>query len=456
MNLREADPYDPQRNPLSPGNIRKAYLDCGSAVASGATYSALVLEQQPIDPSDLDAGLAVKLEAYRQNLASQAQYHSRIRLDFISACSRAANFAALLNAFSGPNQALIKESARDPASRREVAELIGTLADEAGQTLLGLGDLDTHLTTLETALARTDAPYDETVSEAIAQLGKEAGTIQAEIDRLTKAISDGIDQIVKGANETGGAVADLFIGIIAQFDKNGAPVPDGPKKKPGAEPDTPKADTPKADTPKADDPKVKAPDSGSSGDKAAAPMAADAPRADTAKDDAQTDAPKPDAAKPDAPKSGGAATTPAKDDQKPTSADFVVKAIEASSKGMDKYSTAIGNLKLDNAALASAYMHLARLDPLVAVAKSAQAQKNLFVTAVTRTRAALTGIDAEWQTLRKRLGETSRAAEALGQPDEARALAALAAAGGQMWSGVGRDIDALRSAMTGSGALPVS
>lgn len=446
MNFREADPYDAQRNPLSPGNIRKAYLDCGAAVASGATYSALVLEQQHIDPSDLDAGLAVKLEAYRQHLASQAQYHSRIRLDFISACSKAANFAALLDAFSGPNQALIKKSAGDPASREEVAELIGTLADEAGQTLLGLGDLDTHLTALETALARTNAPYDETVSEAIAQLGKEAGALQAEIDRLTRAISDGIDQILEGANETGGAVADLFIGIIAQFDKNGAPVPDGPKKKPDPEPDTPKADTPKADDPKADtpetdaakaeDPKAKPSDAASADDKAAAPKA--------------------DAAKPDAPKPDGTATTPAKDDQKPTSADFVVKAIEASSKGMDKYSTAIGNLKLDNAALAAAYMHLARLDPLVAVAKSAQAQKNLFTTAVTRTRAALTAVDAEWQGLRKRLGETSRAAEALGQPDEARALAALAAAGGQMWSGVGRDIDALRSAMTGSGALPVS
>jgi hypothetical protein len=407
--FQPVDPFNPEVNPLGPRRLSAVYLDGASAIAAGMTYAALVAQQQYLDTSELDAGLAVELDAYQRMLNQQARYFSRtVTADFIRMCSDASNFAALVGAFAGPNRPMIAGAWEKPARRKAVADMLDALADHAGEISIDLLTFDDHLDFLARGMAGNGAKFDAALAKAVAELGAKAAGAQADIDRLTKAAADNVATIVKGANEAGEAVADLVVGILTAFEKTtGKPKDDGGKKDDKAKEEGKDKDKDKA--------KVK------DGEDAKTPAAKDEPA------------------------EGG-----------DFSADFVLKAIKASSAGVAEYSTAIRELELNNDLLRKAYLELAALSPLIAVAKAAQAQNRLFKSAVDDTARAAAALKAEWSGVRAGLTRTSGDVEHIESEAEAATLARLGDGAEKLWSRVETGLVAIKHTLTGSGGLPGS
>jgi hypothetical protein len=426
----DVDPYG-RSNPLGPGDTLSSYKAGSGAVGTGLTYAALVRGQEVLDVSGIDAGLAVTVAARQAELKKQAgEFVDTTAADFIQLATDADNFTSLLAAFTG-NAATMQQlsAATDLSASRELMLSISDYAGEIGS------DGDTaidHLGVLQSDLSRIGGNLDAAIQAAVAAVGEDAQAASARIDELTQQISDNIQAIVDGANETGDAVTQLGIGILTEITKGGAGGGTG-----GAggetggtgEPGTGPAGTGEPGTGLAGD--VPAGDSAATqtstaGDPSGQALASDSPAG-----------PSGDFARPLVLTEGDpVGTVP--------DASFVVSAIKAGSTGTEKYSAAIAALQRNNDLLAVQYQRLATANRLVAIAKVIQAQESLFTGSVTDTQTAVMAIRAGWSTLRGALVAWSRLPTAA----DATALARLLPGALKQWQSVAADISKMKRSLT--------
>lgn len=446
----DVDPYG-RSNPLGPGDTLSSYKAGSGAVGTGLTYAALVRGQEVLDVSGIDAGLAVTAAARQAELKKQAaEFVDTTVADFIQLAADADNFANLLAAFTGDTAAMQRLSAAADldASREQIA----AIADYAGE--IG-ADGDTaidHLEVLQADLGRIGGNLDAAISAAVAAVGADGQAASARIDDLTAKISENIQAIVDGANETGDAVTQLGIGILTEITKggtggggDGGGTGDGSTGEadtsggsPGDEP--PAGEAPSGEPPAGEPPAGEPP--------AGEPPAGEPPAG-------EPPAGEPPASEPPAGEGGGFAKpllTTADAIGTVPDASFVVSAIKAGSKGTEKYSKAIADLNRNNDLLAAQYQRLATANRLVAIAKVTQAQERLFAGTVTQTQVAVMTIRAGWSTLRGALLAWSR----LPGNADAAALARLLPGALKQWQAVAADIRTMKRVLTASGGLPAS
>lgn len=440
----DVDPYG-RSNPLGPGDTLSSYKEGSGAVGTGLTYAALVRGQEVLDVSGLDEGLAVTVTARQAELKKQAaEFVNNTVADFIQLTTDADNFTSLLAAFSGNASTMQQLSAATDldASR----ELMMSIADYAGEVGSDGDTAIDHLGVLQADLGRIGGSLGSAIEAAIAAVGADAEAASARIDELTEKISQNIQAIVDGANETGDAVTQLGIGILTEITKSGVggggTGGDGGTGEPGTgEPGTGEAGT-GGGSPVGEPPTGETPAGG-------APTG-DLGTGDTLTGDTPTGGSLTGAgggfAKPLVLTGGGDPVGAVPD------ASFVVSAIKAGSKGTEKYSAAIADLQRNNDLLAGQYQRLATANRLVAIAKVIQAQESLFAGSVTDTQTAVMAIRAGWSTLRGALVAWSR----LPGSADATALARLLPGALKQWQSVAADIVKMKRALTAPGGLSSS
>jgi hypothetical protein len=439
----DVDPYG-RSNPLGPGDTLSTYKEGSGAVGTGLTYAALVRGQEVLDVSGLDEGLAVTVTARQAELKKQAaEFVNTTVADFIQLTTDADNFTSLLAAFSGNASTMQQLSAATDldASR----ELMMSIADYAGEVGSDGDSAIDHLGVLQADLGRIGGNLGSAIEAAIAAVGADAEAASARIDELTEKISQNIQAIVDGANETGDAVTQLGIGILTEITKSGvggggtggdSGTGEPGTGEPGTGGDSPVGEPPTGETP-----------TGGAGD-----LGTGDTRTGDATGGSLTDA-------------GGSLTDAGGGFAKPLvltgggdpvgavpDASFVVSAIKAGSKGTEKYSAAIADLQRNNDLLAGQYQRLATANRLVAIAKVIQAQESLFAGSVTDTQTAVMAIRAGWSTLRGALVAWSR----LPGTADATALARLLPGALKQWQSVAADIVKMKRALTASGGLSSS
>lgn len=392
----DSDPFS-RDNPIGPGATLSSYKSGGNAVGTGLRYAALVREQESLDVSGFDAGLAVLVAEHQSQLKRQAaEFVDAVVPDFITLVSDAGNFADLFAAVAKvttPNLHLSETAGK---------EVLTGIADSAGE--IG-ADGDTaidHVTLLGTDLDRVGRRLDSALERALTAVGKDGKAASDRIDELTKKISENIQAIVDGANATGDAVTELGIGILTEITKHTGDNPTPPDPTDDSDDDSTSDAGSAVDT-----------DSGSDGD-------------DSGGDGGDDD---------------DDASTTNKSDGKVPDVSFVVSAIKAASKGTEKYAAAIADLQRNNDLLAAQYQRLATANRLIAVAKVTQAQQSLFTTSVTDMAAAVKTIRAGWSKLREALADWSDASSAA-------ELDRLLPGALKQWQAVAGDLTKLRRALT--------
>jgi hypothetical protein len=419
----DVDPYG-RSNPLGPGDTLSSYKEGSGAVGTGLTYAALVRGQEVLDVSGIDEGLAVTVTARQAELKKQAaEFVNTTVADFIQLATDADNFTSLLTAFSGNASSMQQLSAATDldASR----ELMMSIADYAGEVGSDGDTAIDHLGVLQADLGRIGGNLDSAIGAAIAAVGADAEAASARIDELTEKISQNIQAIVDGANETGDAVTQLGIGILTEITKSGVggggtggdggTGGNGGDGEPGTGDDAP------------------AGEESAGGETTSGDITGDSltgTGSGFAKPQLLTGGADPVGTVPDA--------------------SFVVSAIRAGSKGTEKYSAAVADLQRNNDLLAAQYQRLATANRLVAIAKVIQAQESLFAGSVTDTQTAVMAIRAGWSTLRGALVAWSR----LPGTADATALARLLPGALKQWQSVASDIRKMKRVLTGSGGLP--
>jgi hypothetical protein len=477
------DPYS-RANPIGPGATLASYKSGGNAVTRGLNYATLVLTQEALDVSGIDAGLAVLVSAHQAQLKRQAtEFADTVAADFRTLIADAGNFADIFAAFD--TLAARDRDDSGAAGREAARDQLMAIADYAGEVGSDGDTAVDHVTVLRTELGRIGKRLDAAVKRAVAAVGEDGAAAAKRIDDLTKKIADNIQAIVDGATETGDAVKDLGIGVLTMIvsglgDKP-APPDDGDDTTggdgddttgKGAGGDTTGDTTGKAaggdttgngaggDTTGDTTGKAAGGDTtgkaagGASSSTSGAPGPGDGTVAlgdvgdagdsgtDGESDDGESDP-------------GGSgdddASTTNKSDGKVPDASFVVLAIKAGSKGTEKYAGAIAELTRNNDLLAREYQRLATANQLIAIAKATQAQQSLFAASATETAQAVTAIRGSWQEVRKALNALSdRTNDAnLAEVDRLRQGAL------KQWKAVAADLAKLKAAMTRMDSLSV-
>lgn len=424
----DVDPYG-RENPLGPGAMLRSYRSGVTAIGTGLRYAAQLREQEPLDLSGIDAGLAVAIAGHQQELNQQArEFVDSITADFIQLVVGFGGFADLVAAFAADPGATQRLSVAP--SRKGVAEQLVAISDHAGEIASDGDTAVEHMDLLRSDLRRTGRRLDSALTRAVAATGRDGVAASARIDALAEKVSGNIEAIVDGATEAGDAVTDLGIGILTEITTHLSPTPPTPS-------------TDDSDAEDAED-EVSEKDAADAASDAAPEADADVPeRADSDEEADGEDGDEPDEDDPDV-DADDVSTTNSSSGLVPD-VSFVVRAIRAGSKGGEKYAAAMAGLKRNNDLLAAQYQRLAAANRLVAIAKVTQVQKSQFAGSVADTAVALSAIRADWRRLRAALVDWS------GRTDTADAaeLARLLPGALKQWQGAAADVRRTRRMLTG-------
>ena len=410
----DIDPYT-RENPIGPGTALSSYKSGGNAVGTGLKYAALVRRQETLDVSGIDVGLAVLVAAHQARLKQQAaEFVDTVAADFIQLASDVGNFEAVFGAFAANRQPL------EAVGWESVRDQLTSIADYAGEVGSDGDTAVDHVTILQTDLGRIAQRLDSALERGLAAVGEDGKAASARIDELTKKISENIQAIVDGANETGDAVTALGIGVLTEITKHTGDKPTPPA--PG------------------DDSGDGASDTESTGSSASADGATTRDRSTGSAVDVGSGSDGGDGSGDDD------ASTTKKADGKVPDVSFVVSAIKAGAKGTEKYTAAMADLQRNNDLLAVQYQRLATANRLIAVAKVTQAQQSLFAASVTETAEAVKAIRAGWSALRDALAGWSHRSDASSTAQIDRLVPGAL----KQWQAVTADLSKMKRALTSS------
>lgn len=424
-------------NALGPGSMLRSYRSAATAIGTGRAYADLVREQAPLDLAGIDAGLAITVAAHQNEIDGQAaEFCDTVVADFIRLASDVGNYVDLIASFG---DAVTLRQLADERRWDGVREKLGAIADVAGENGVDGDTAVDHIATVRDEVRRSGKRLDAVLARAVGALDAEGKAAAAQIDTLTAKISDSIQRIVDGANETGDAVTTLGIGVLTMLTKDSKP-PASPTDDETEDEDEEGAD----EAPASDESPAADADADADADD---PADGDDDPADGDGDDDPTDGeddPADEDEDDDEDVDDDAASTKNSSSGKVPDVSFVVSAIKAGEKGTQKFASAIATLNTSNDRLAVQYQRLAASDRLVAVAKATQAQKTLFATSVSDTATAIDTIRQEWASVQRSVASWSTKTS----PEDAAALAALVPAAMKQWQAVASELEQIKRALT--------
>ncbi|MHA2756200.1 hypothetical protein [Aeromonas dhakensis] len=133
---------------------------------------------------------------------------------------------------------------------------------------------------------------------------------------------------------------------------------------------------------------------------------------------------------------------------------YMVSGLKAISSGIAGSSLAARELKTNTDKLAEAYQALAATNTLLSVAKSVQAQNQLFVDTYSRVADAVTQLPAGWQKVADAYQGAVPVVADLNSPDDVRQLRRTVALNTQSWLLLAGQLDDIKTAYAGNGILP--
>ena len=418
------DPFDPTQNPLGTKGLRAAYLDASNCVMLGQDYASLIQNQQTLNVSGIDAGLALKVRIFQGQLRNLAGvFLGTLSSGFIQTVTDTDNLNELMGAFAEqlPSEDL-KGWFSNAKTREDVTDLVEAIAELQGEIDVKMGALADQTAEVQTGVAKVKNNLDKSVSSAITILGSTVEATSETIDQLREAIDKNITDIVSGAEETGGAVRELLLGLLTTI-KGQADDPPGGKDDEGKDDDS-NGDSDESGGGEAGDGHARfiplGEEGGSGGDALRTGVGPGGSRSTLAMT--------------------AAAGTP--------DVQFVVTAVSAGSAGVAKWSEAQKALQRNNEQLAAAYQSLASQNALLAVAKVVETQTELFAGAVTDFAESVSSLQTNWKAVRKGSEEFQTSVGAVSSQEDARKLEKLASAAETLWSNLGIQLKRIQKSLT--------
>jgi len=130
------------------------------------------------------------------------------------------------------------------------------------------------------------------------------------------------------------------------------------------------------------------------------------------------------------------------DDELPTK--YLVSGLNAIAGGIAGSSQAAADLKLNNEKLAAAYQKLAKVNSLLSVAKSIEAQNELFVSSIQNTNPAITQLDDGWKKVTASFSNAENAIFTINSAEELQSLKSAVEQGAQKWKILSDQIDDIK------------
>ncbi|TNH87761.1 hypothetical protein CF139_12000 [Aeromonas hydrophila] len=133
---------------------------------------------------------------------------------------------------------------------------------------------------------------------------------------------------------------------------------------------------------------------------------------------------------------------------------YMISGLKALSSGIAGSSQAARELKTNTDKLAQAYQALAATNTLLSVAKSVQAQNQLFVDTYNRVADTVTQLPAGWQKVADAYQGAVPVVTDLNSPDDVRQLRRTVALNTHSWQLLSSQVDDIKAAYAGNGILP--
>ena len=133
---------------------------------------------------------------------------------------------------------------------------------------------------------------------------------------------------------------------------------------------------------------------------------------------------------------------------------YMISGIQALSSGIAGASLAAKELKANTQKLALAYQALAETNAILTVAKSVQAQTQLFVSTYETVALAITGLPLGWQKVADAYQSAVPVVADLNNSGDVRLLRRTLALNTQSWQQLSDQVSDIKAAYAGNGVLP--
>ena len=133
---------------------------------------------------------------------------------------------------------------------------------------------------------------------------------------------------------------------------------------------------------------------------------------------------------------------------------YMIAGIQALSSGIAGASLAAKELKANTQKLAQAYQALAETNAMLTVAKSVQAQNQLFVSTYETVARAITGLPSGWQKVADAYQSAVPIVADLSNDGDVRLLRRTLALDTQSWQLLSDQVNDIKTAYAGNGVLP--
>lgn len=133
---------------------------------------------------------------------------------------------------------------------------------------------------------------------------------------------------------------------------------------------------------------------------------------------------------------------------------YMISGIQALSSGIAGASLAAKELKANTQKLALAYQALAETNAILTVAKSVQAQNQLFVSTYETVALAITGLPLGWQKVADAYQSAVPLVADLNNSGDVRLLRRTLALNTQSWQQLSDQVSDIKAAYAGNGVLP--
>lgn len=211
--------FAPSQNPISPQNLQEVYSSAANNFSLAQLYSQVILEQIDLDVSSIDEGLAIEINAFQRRLQTNANFFlNKLMPGLIGLITDGMNFNVILdNALKNERQDILNSFSNEQA-RTSATNIFSTVSTEADDIQVDAQTLATNFSSIEKLIVSFSNKYKASLEKVVTALGESAKILSANIDTLQTEIAENISDIVAGAQETGGAVTQLGIGVLTTIE----------------------------------------------------------------------------------------------------------------------------------------------------------------------------------------------------------------------------------------------
>ncbi|MBB5019303.1 hypothetical protein HNQ59_002601 [Chitinivorax tropicus] len=246
MPVTPTNPSDNPSNPAGPRNLLANYLTATDQFVRGQLLAQAVSTQQLLTVVNVDAGLAVKVAEYQRRTQTQATYFYQQLIQgnygFIFLLSNGYNLCALANAGFSLEMPTLTQPNASPLALNAAGDVFNRLSQETQNVQVIAETLATKAYVANQSYTQYIQDYQATLTELEKILSGSEQALVGTIDALKVTINKNIADIVAGAEQIGGAVSNLIVGVITQL----------PTDKAGVKPDASKPPAPTAPAAKPD------------------------------------------------------------------------------------------------------------------------------------------------------------------------------------------------------------